>query len=99
MAAAHPHPYVPEDLSLPDYHPPHFGRPAILVTFFPLVALVTAWCVHRVRNSKSHAIQTAGDGVVFSWFVVSGLIHFFIEGSFVIYAEVSCLVEQGESQG
>jgi len=87
MATVVPHPYLPKDLHLPNYVPPTFGRPEVLSVFFPIVALILAWCINYTRSSSNHGLSTTTEKLMFSWFVACGFIHFFIEGSFVLYLD------------
>ncbi|GAB4815589.1 hypothetical protein N2152v2_002635 [Parachlorella kessleri] len=77
MTHHHHHPYYPLDLELPGYVPMTLNFEYILGVFFAAVAAVfiLTWLVAGTRRHLS-----PGDKVVASWFMVTGLIHFVIEG-------------------
>lgn len=81
MTHHHHHPYYPLDLELPGYVPMTLNFEYILGVFFAAVAAVfiLTWLVAGTRRHLS-----PGDKVVASWFMVTGLIHFVIEG-WVVY--------------
>ena len=78
------HPYIPRSLVLDGYVPQKLGWEQILGGFGVACAAVAAACVALCRR-RPHL--SAADRWLFVWFVVSGLIHLVIEGTFAAWTD------------
>ncbi len=74
------HPFFPRDLVVPNYVPQVWSRNEILALFFSLV-LVLLGAVWVAISKRTTALAPRLNVV---WFVLSGLIHVFVEGWFVL---------------
>ncbi|PSC69778.1 sterol 8,7-isomerase [Micractinium conductrix] len=75
------HPYFPLDLHLPDYVPLQVGFDYILGVF--AVAVITVFA-STWRLSGRHKHLRRSERLMACWFMVTGLIHFVVEG-WVVY--------------
>lgn len=78
------HPYFPIDLHLPDYVPlqAHFSYILGVFTAAVLTVFALTW-----RFSARHKHLATTERVIACWFMVTGLIHFVIEGWVVAKAD------------
>ncbi|CAD7695950.1 unnamed protein product [Ostreobium quekettii] len=79
-----PHPYVPEDLELPGYHPQVVGYELLLGVFFSgclIVGLATWWAAGAIWKLGT------GDKLVCCWLIISGLTHMVVEGPVVVFGD------------
>jgi cholestenol delta-isomerase len=77
-------PFMPLGLNVPNYVQKEHTRVEILTFFFSLttVVITATWLK---ASSLSHKISL-GDRLASVWWVVTGLIHMFTEGFFVVFA-------------
>eukprot|EP00898_Chlorokybus_atmophyticus_P008238 jgi/Chlat1/8415/Chrsp80S07841 len=78
------HPYHPASLELPGFVPSMMPLPLMLAIFFVTVGIVFS-SVWTLSGQVKHFY--GADRAVLSWMIVSGLIHIFLEGAFVLRPE------------
>ncbi|KAK9766362.1 hypothetical protein K7432_004607 [Basidiobolus ranarum] len=81
MSSVPPHPYFPKSLVLPNYVPPTYRLSftlGVILVAVSVVAIATYLLAHFKR-------LPVVEGMIFTWFVLSGLIHCTLQAYFVLF--------------
>jgi cholestenol delta-isomerase len=76
------HPYFPPSLDLPLYTPNHMDMSQILLVMFTLFVFLVST---SISVSSMNERITWTDRWTFTWFILCGCIHLFLEGHFAYY--------------
>lgn len=79
-----PHPYYPRSLQLQGYVPPLMPFTVVLAVFFS--AAILLFLAFWVISGSYRHLQLV-DRIVFCWFALTGIIHFVVEGTVVLFAD------------